>query len=210
MTRIDLQGCLRRLIEHLDVSRVAVTGGVAIELHIDAARSGRTRSCEAEDIDFVAESPEAVLPSVTTGFLVSHFHLPQPGYSKFMVQLVDPVTRIRLDFFPDALRALPRAAVTPVAGVPLLVLRADDILDHKLGLLSRASTANPVEAKHYSDARELGILCGRPLPPIANSPAVPRTYSRDVGETCVRCDASQSRGFPLASKQAILDVLGYI
>lgn len=83
--------------------------------------------------------------------------------------MVDPATRLRLDFFPDALRALSRTTVVDVAGVPLRVVTAQDILDHKLALLSGASVESPIDRKQYED-----------------------------------------RGFPLASKRAILDILGYV
>ena len=52
-------------------------------------------------MDFVASSVETVAPSVASTLLVSHFHLPHPGYPKFMVQVVDPETRLRIDVFPD-------------------------------------------------------------------------------------------------------------
>ncbi len=203
-----LQDCLRRLVPHVDVSRIGVTGGVAIGLHLDAAHGDRTRGLASEDVDFVAERPDAVRETVTTDFLVSHFHLPQPGYPKFLIQLVDPLTRLRLDIFPDTMQALSRAV--DVAGVPLLVLRPDDILDHKLATLSKASPASPANAKHYADARNLGAICGRDVPPIAAACLTVESHSRDVGQTCARCEVSRRSEFPLASKEAILGILGYV
>ncbi len=210
MESTHLHDSLRRLLSHADRSRIALTGGLAIGLHLGDAHGGRARESAAEDIDFVADAPDALSPTVTTDFLISHFHLPQPGYPKFLLQLVDGVTGLRVDIFPDTLRALSRAAMADVAGVPLLVLRSDDILDHELATLARASITHRVDAKHYEDAKRLAAACGRRVPSIPSSHLTVSTYSRNVGETCARCDVSRSAAFPLAAKQAILDVLGYV
>ena len=187
-----------------------MTGGVAIGIHIAAAYGDPSRSASAEDIDFVAEAVDALRPTVTDDFLVSHFHLPQAGYPKFMVQLVDPATRLRLDFFPGMLAILERAMTVDIAGVSLRVLRAEDILDHKENLLAKASVHAPVEEKHYADAVRLQAMCRRDVHgPV--SPHVGRAaYSHDLDARCPRCDASRRPAFPLAPKQAIFDILGYV
>jgi hypothetical protein len=210
MNATVLHDCLRRLIPHVDAARIALSGSVAIGLHVDVARDDRTRTFEAEDIDFVADGVEVVQQTVTNEFLVSHFHLPHAGYPKFLIQLVDPNTRLRLDFFPDTLRALSRSSVADVIGVPLRVLPAEDILDHKLALLSSASVERPIEEKHYADAKRLGTVCGRDVPSLPVSLLAGTSFSHDVDETCLRCHVSKGCGFPLASKRAILDILGYV
>src|ERR671912_190028 len=136
MDSVVLHDCLRRLIPHVDVARIALTGGVAIGIHLDGTGDGQARSGTAEDIDFVAAEVDAVCHTITSDFLVSHFHRPQASYPKFLIQLVDPVTRLRLDFFSDTTLALSRAPLLDVAGIPLRVLGARDILDHKMRLLS--------------------------------------------------------------------------
>jgi hypothetical protein len=195
---------------HVDDTRIALTGGVAIGMHVDGMRGDRTPAVAAEDIDFVAEHVDVVCQTVTSNFLVSHFHLPQPGYPKFLIQLVDPATRLRLDFFPDTLGALCRARLADIAGVPLRMLDAEDILNHKIQLLSGASAGRPVEAKHYADAKRLGAICGRDVPTVPTSQLVGTAYSRDLEETCVRCEMSRSDAFVLAPKRAIFNVLGYV
>ena len=52
---------------------------------------------------------DGVAATVARDFLVSHHHVPQPGVKKAIVQLVDPVTRLRVDIFPDLGGMLPRA-----------------------------------------------------------------------------------------------------
>jgi hypothetical protein len=109
-----------------------------------------------------------------------------------------------------SLRALERAAVVEVASAPLRVLGVLDLLEHKIALLSRASVAIPVDQKHYADAKRLGAICGRTVPSLAPSQLTRSIHSQDVNEHCLRCEASRRADFPLASKQLIFDVLGYV
>jgi hypothetical protein len=206
----ELHDCFSRLQPHVDSTQIALTGGVAIDIHARASNAHRARSRVAEDIDFVAESIDAVRPSVTNDFLVSHFHLPQPGYPKFLVQLVDPLTRLRVDVFPDSLRALRRAPAVSIGSYSLRVLDAETLLAHKLRLVSGSSAVNPVEEKHYADVQWLGAICGRVVPSLPASHLVRPAYSHDLEELCLRCQVSRRDGFPLAAKRAIFDVLGYV
>ncbi len=211
MTDERLHACLQRLLPHLDRRRVALTGGVAIDLH--ARTIGRQRHRDGwpdADVDLVAEAADVVSPSVTGDFLVSHYHLPQPGYPKFLIQLVDPSSRLRVDVFPDALGAFPRAREREVAGILMHVLEPCDILAHKLATLARASADRPVDEKHHRDALLLGEICNRTIPAPPASSLRPDTYSKDVDAACARCATSRSHAFPLAPKQQIRDILGYV
>lgn len=211
MTDERIHACLSRLLRHVDQQRVALTGGVAIDLH--ARVSGRRRhrgGWPDPDVDFVAETVEAVSPRVSEDFLVSHFHLPQPGYPKFLVQLVDPSSKLRVDVFPDALGALRRAIERDVAGISMLVLEPCDLLEHKLAILARASADHPVDEKHHQDALVLGEICGRSIPAPPASSLRPDTYSQDVDAVCARCETSRSDAFPLASRRQIRGILGYV
>ena len=207
----SVQTCLARLTPHLDPGRVALTGGVAVELHLGAAGRGDPGAeHRSGDVDLVAEAVDAVVPTVVEEFLVSHFHLPQPGYAKFLVQLVDPVSRLRIDIFPDALGALPLARRHEATGVSLLVLDPCSILDHKLELLARASARAPVEEKHYRDAQRLAAFCGRRPPDRPAFGFAPTVYSHDLTASCPRCAASVDPRFRLAPKRRIHDLLGYV
>jgi hypothetical protein len=210
MNPVVLHDFLRRLMPHVDSARVALTGGVAIGVHGRRANGIHPRLAAADDVDFVAEGVEAVRESVTKTFLVSHFHLPQPAHPKFLVQLAEPATRLRVDFFPDALGALSRASVVEIGGIPLRVLDMCDVLEHKLHLISGASAHTPVEPKHYADARALGVICGRTVPRVDPSHLVRIARSESLDEICPRCQTSRSPAFPLASKRALFDVLGYV
>jgi hypothetical protein len=207
----SVQSCLGRLAPHLDRRRVALTGGLAVALHlVPGERWAPGTERLARDVDFVAEAVDTVAPTVAEEFLVSHFHLPEPGYAKFIVQLVDPVTRLRIDVFPDSLSGLARARRHAASGVPFLVLEPQSILDHKLELLARSSPRVPIEEKHYRDAELLATLCGqRPpeRPPFGFAHAV---YSQDLTAVCPRCAVSADPRFPLAPKRQVHDILGYV
>ena len=138
---------------------------------------------------------------MTADFLVSHFHTGPP---KFMVQLVDPQTLLRIDVFPDRTGSIARAH--QVQGVPVPVVRQDDMVAHKLDLLRRASPARPIDAKHRRDLLALGGT----VPDLPTRCWAPDTYSTDLTVRCERCETSRTAGFPLAPKQAIFNLLGYV
>jgi len=152
-----LSSCLHRLLPHLQVDSVAITGGVGIEIGLAALGRKGTRD-RVVDLDLVAGSLSAVKASVAAQFLISHYHALGPGVRKFMIQLVDPETRIRVDVFPDLVGSVVDARTTRIGDESVLVLRLDRILDHKVQTLSRASRAAPVDPKHVRDARRLGAF----------------------------------------------------
>jgi len=199
-----LRDSLGRVQRHVDATRVALTGSVAIELQL-----GAPATRQAHDIDLVAATPDAVRPTLTDDFLVSHFHLPQAGYSKFLIQLVDPHTRLRIDVFPDALGTLTRARhLDKTLAFP--VLDAADILDHKLATLAKSSPTRPDDPKHYHDAVSLAAHLDCSIPAIPASHLRPAAFSRDINGICDRCRTSATSSFPLADKRAILSLLGYV
>jgi len=198
---------IRKLLAHVDADAIALTGGCAIDRHLTG--SGMTRPpSRYPDVDFVAARQDAIHASVSSAFLVSHFHVPQPGYPKFLVQLVDPESGVRVDIFPDLAGAIARAEIADVAGVRLRVLAPDSLLAHKLVTLSKASPTRPVDTKHYRDAQMLAVLCGRDVPQLPAAHLCDDEYGTDVN-ACVRCAASANPAFPLADKRRIAELLGY-
>jgi hypothetical protein len=204
-----LRGCLERSLPHADRRAIALAGGIAIDLHVRARYEARARR-PLSDVDLVAADWRAVAPGVTGEFLVRHFHLPQPGYPKFLIQLVDPASRLRIDVFPDLVGSLRRAAWHEVSGLRMRVLDADSMLDHKLAALTAASATRPCERKHREDAVLLGALCGREVPAVPAEYLCQSRYSSDVDAACARCEASRTTAFPLASARQVLDILGYV
>jgi hypothetical protein len=202
-----LSGTLSRFLPHVNKEDMALTGGVAIDLHLSAAGLPATRNGIA-DVDFVAGHVSAVSPGVALDFLISHYHLPQPGYAKFMVQVVDPVSRIRIDVFPDLVGSLVSAQQIVVAGHTLAVLDARSIMTHKLLTLAKSSPDHLADEKHQRDAVVLAALLGERIDPVSAAYLTKEIHGMDLSP-CPRCEVSRRPEFPLASKQVVFDVLGY-
>ena len=202
-----LSRCLDKLMPHVRQSDVAITGGVAIQLRLAEVGYAGRRSAIA-DLDCVARSLDAIAPSVSDVFLVSHYHVVQPGIPKFMMQLVDRVSRIRVDVFPDLVGSLARARAVRIKNQSLRMLALEDILEHKLHTISKASRTNPVDPKHVDDAYLLGDLLGRRIAAVAKEYLVEDVYGIDDAY-CERCQLSLNSLFPLAPKREIFTLLGW-
>lgn len=212
MMDADVHLCLSRLRPHVDPARAALTGGVAIACH--AAARGRRRSREPGavrgDVDFVAAHPEAVAPSVVGSFIVSHFHRPQPAYAKFLIQLVDVATGLRVDVFSCDDDVSADATGDDVVAASFRLLPPERILKHKLAILAQASAERPVDEKHYRDALLLSELCAYEIPERSPDVFASTVYGHDLTTSCARCDASRDPHFPLAPKQRVHELLGYV
>ena len=201
---------LRRLARHLTPGQWALTGSIAIDVWMRDAGGPPVRRT-VTDVDVVATRLESIGRTIAGEFLVSHYHVPRPEAPKFMVQLVDPSARLRIDIFPDLVSSIATAVERTILGVRVPVLTAESILDHKLQTLSRASAVRPAAAKHYQDAVALAVLCCREAPRVADGYQVAEeVYSAEIGPPCDRCAASHDPAFPLAPKETILNLLGYV
>ena len=202
--------CIERLLTYVN-GPVALTGGAAIALRLGMKHRSSPPSVVRPDLDFVAAAADVVAPTATGEFLVSHYHLPQPGYPKFLIQLVHRETALRVDVFPDALGALARAPTFRIGNASVLVLTLEDVLAHKVLTLAKASPTAPVDQKHLEDARLLATHLGQRAPSVpleAATAAIP--FSQDVDASCARCEVSRRADFPLAPKSAIRALLGYV
>jgi len=200
MDRLALS--LERLLPHLALEDLAVTGGVALELHVPGSRT------EVADLDLVARRMDAVATTVAREFLISHHHAPGRGVPKAMLQLVDPVSRMRVDVFPDLAGVVKRAGWVRMQRWVLPVVRAEDLLAHKLQTLRKASATRPEDPKHWHDARRLALHLGEELPDLELYLA-PSVYGT-APMPCERCQRSTDATRPLAPREAIFTLLGYI
>jgi len=203
-----LAGCLSRLLPHLRSDGIAITGSVAMEIGL--ARAGHPASRLAiTDLDLVARDLEVVSPGVGSQFLISHYHVPQPDAPKFMVQLVDPISRIRIDIFPDLVGSIEQAQTVTIGDRVVKVLTLQTIFDHKAQTLERASEARPVDPKHAEDARLIGTIVSREPPAIAPEALRPEVYGGAADLRCRRCQASRDVRFPVAPRQKVFEILDW-
>jgi hypothetical protein len=203
-----LSACLARLLPHLRQSDVAITGGVAIQAGMAMRGRAGPRKTVA-DLDMVATTIDAVSSGVADTFLVSHYHSLRPGVPKFMVQLVDPDTRIRVDIFPDLVGSLQRASLVEIGPTRVRCLALVDIFAHKLLTMASASPARTIDPKHVADATLLGEVLQRSVPAIEPHSLAKDVYGGAADDYCERCELSRSEGFPLAPKEEIFRLLGW-
>ena len=203
-----LSGCLDRLIPHAQMDHLAMTGSVAMQ--VGMARLGRYGVRNTiTDLDFVAGRIDAVRPGVVEQFLVSHYHVVQPGVPKFMIQLVDPGSRIRIDLFPDLVGSLTNARPTQVGAHTILVLPLERIYEHKVQTLSRSSRSAPIDPKHVRDAHVLGEVLGRQPPVVSAEVLATEVHGDETDWFCERCELSRHPNWPLAPKDHIFELLGW-
>jgi hypothetical protein len=124
-----LSGCLTRLMPHVRRGEIAITGGVAIQLGLPGHPDSRETIA---DLDLLASRLDAIAASVSREFLVSHYHAPQPDVPKFMIQLVDPVSHIRIDIFPDLIGSLKHARPFTIADQSVLGWRVCEPANNQL------------------------------------------------------------------------------
>ena len=203
-----LAGCLARLLPHMRLDRVALTGGMAMELGLAGLGHSAQRHTIA-DLDFVATSVDAIAPSAVGPFLVSHYHVVRPGVPKFMVQLVDPVSAIRIDIFPDLVGSLVDASPMVIGEHSVRVLPLERIFEHKLQTLSWASRSAPTDSKHVRDARVLADVLGQEAPDVSPEVLAADVYGTDADRSCRRCELSGHPQWPLAPKDRIFETLGW-
>jgi hypothetical protein len=203
-----LSACLDRLLPHLRLDGVAITGGVGLQWGL-AARGRQRLRRELADLDLVAASIDAIGSTVAGQFLVSHYHVVQPGVPKFMIQLVDPPSRIRIDVFPDVVGALADARTMAIGKHAVQVLPLERIFEHKVRTLARASQSTPIDPKHVRDAQILGELLGTSVPGVAQEALAPDVYGIESDWFCERCQLSRHPSWPLAPRDRIFELLAW-
>jgi len=203
-----LSGCLDRLIPHAQMDHLAMTGSVAMQLGLAVLGQQGPRK-EIADLDLVAACIGAVRPGVVEQFLVSHYHVVQPGVPKFMIQLVDPKSRVRIDVFPDLVGSLTDARPIDVGTHAVLVLPLERIFEHKVLTLSRASLSAPIDPKHVRDAHLLGEILDRRPPLVRPEALATDVYADETDSFCERCELSRHPNWPLAPKDHIFELLGW-
>jgi hypothetical protein len=203
-----LSRCLDRLAPHLRLDSIAVTGGVGIQLGLAALERAGQRD-RMVDLDLVATSVTAVSASVCAHFLVSHYHVVRPGVPKFLIQLIDPVLRLRIDVFPDLAGSIADARGVQIGRHRMPVLPLERILEHKVQTLLRASPPAPIDPKHAQDAVVLGATLGLPVPAVGPEVLAPDLYGVNEARACERCALSSDGDWPLASTDRIVALLGW-
>jgi hypothetical protein len=222
---------LRNLALH-DISPWALTGGVAIELHI-LHNGGQPITRELHDLDFMTASFDTIPAALGNKLLVRHAH-PHDPPGKNMLQGVDPETEVRIDVFRAYGLEMDRASVIEIAALALQMVSLQDLVARHARLNWNLMEGKPIAPKYARDFLRLielvtidEVECIWQEHRTYQSPEsfaetvqqlrrvigsrpdllVPPTYSTNVYEVCQRCQGAEA--FPLADPRRILSILGY-
>jgi len=223
---------LRKLQKH-DVSRWALTGSFAIELHI--LRSGRrARLRPLRDIDFLVSSFDCLPETLSRNFMFRHVHPDDPP-AKILLQAVDAELGVRVDVFRAYGLEMTRLLSIEVDGFSLKLASLPDLAARHACLCWDLIDGKQVHPKYVQDFLRLIDVAvvedvedvwrehRKPHSPENFSEAasallqviasrsdlmVAWDYSTNVNEVCLRCQ--ETKTFPLANGRQIYSILGYV
>jgi len=221
----------RKLARH-DIARLALTGGVAVEIHALRLGCGAGIRC-LNDLDFMAGSFACIPDTLSDDFLFRHIHPSDPP-GRTMLQAIDPDTALRIDVFRACAATMRRTSLLDLPGAPVQLISLEDLLARTARLALDLAEGAFVPAKHAIDFMRLAELVDpskvesiwqdhrRPRHPASFAETVGRLnnlipacknllitpdYSKDATEICGRC--AQTSAFRLADPNVVLSLLGY-
>jgi hypothetical protein len=221
----------RNLALH-DISRWALTGGVAIEFHI-LRRGGESIIRCLHDLDFITASFDSIPETLGSNLLLRHVH-PHDPPGKNMLQGVDPETGVRMDVFRAYGMEMERTTPIEISALAFRMVSTQDLVARHARLNWDLMEGRPVAPKYARDFLRLMELVTtdeveciwqehrKPQSPESfaetalrlrrviasrSNLLIPPTYSTNVYEVCQRCQHAEA--FPLADARQILSILGY-
>ncbi len=226
-----LAGTFRLLAIH-DISRWALTGGTAIELHLQQIGAARCLR-PLLDIDFLAEDFSSLPESLGEGLLLRHVH-PHDPPGKTMLQAVAAETSVRIDVFRAYGNEMDRAQRMRIFDVDVQLVAIEDLVARHARLCCALLCGERLAPKFARDFLRLAaVIKPDRVEPVwrehrkfddpttfVNTLALVRealatrtdllvqpVYSTDVNEACNRCEGTAA--FALADPSQVLALLGY-
>jgi len=219
-------------IANFKESRWAITGGLAIEMHL-YQHAVESFIRPLHDIDFMTASFDEIPRGLANDLLFRHIH-PHDPPGRNILQGVDPTTAVRIDVFRAYGGEMERVVPVTVAGLKLRMasfedliarharlnwdliegkrvapkfakdfLRMIDLVAHDLVETIWQEHRKPTQPKSFSQT----VLQLRKTIATHDELLVSPIYSTDVLESCDRCENIGS--FSLADASQILSILGY-
>lgn len=221
----------QKLFRH-DITRWALTGGFAIEIH--RLRLGREPSVRPlNDLDFIADSFDCIPDSLHDDFLFRHVHPSDPP-GRTMLQLIDPDSALVIHVFRAFGATMSRTSHLHLADATIQLISLKDLVarmarlaldlagdvptpaKYAVDFLRLLELVDPVEVEAaWRDQRkpnqpatfeETAILLQHLIPTRQNLLITP-DYSKDFEEKCTRC--APTGVFQLADPNVVLSLLGY-
>jgi hypothetical protein len=221
-----------RKLAACDISRWALTGGLAVEIHI--LQHGReSGGRQLRDMDFVAASFEDIPAALGSEVLFRHVH-PYDKPAKTMLQCVDEETALRVDLLRAYGQEMERAVPVRVDGIELKMISVEDVEAAHARVVWGLVMGKRVAPQHARDFLRLLPLMPddgieeiwqehrTPGCPVSFAETIeelkkviasrtellaPRVYSKDVHAVCPRCHATEA--FKLADSRRVFSILGY-
>lgn len=136
---------IRKLAGH-DISDWALTGGLAVEMHIQ--KRGHTPRVRAlNDLDFITREFEGIPTSLAGEFLFRHVHpLDPPG--KTILQLIDRDTSLRVDVFRAYGATMSRTTDAELGSIAVRLIPLEDLAARVARIVLGLAAGQQVEQKH--------------------------------------------------------------
>lgn len=224
-------GVLSRFVPHVIQENLVIVGGIARRHHL--MKHGILYPQRPfNDLDFMVKDASEMRPSITSEFLIAHYHLPRN--SSFFAGLVDPQTKVTIDVF-DYYHAPIDPEEVQIAGFKLKIRGAEDQLTkavYDLMKITKGRTLSPKEFDSVDQLLEVVDL-GKTeriwkmkytfLYPFSIMEAIQqarderRKYPERVFEFPIRTtepydclECTEVPGYELTPKEEIIKVLGYV
>jgi hypothetical protein len=215
-----------------NISRWALTGGLATELHIER-HAGKSVLRPLHDLDFIVTSFDCIPTSLAADFLLRHVH-PDDLPGKTLLQCVDPETGIRIDVFRAYGSVMERLVAVDLVPELSGMISLEDLTARTARLCWDLAGNVFVAPKHTRDfLRLLELVNTHDVEPIWQEHRKPRSpesfsdaaeeirrlitarseliispvYCTDVTARCERC--RNTPALPLADPTRVLALLGY-
>jgi len=149
--------CTLDRLKRAGLQDAALTGGVAIASHL-ARVTGLPGNRRLNDLDIVVAGADELSPKLADAFLVSHTH-PDARPGRMLLQVVDPITALRVDIFGAYGDTLARSQTLIYRGDPVRLVSSSDLTARLAALLPDLGLGKPVPAKHARDFDALSAAC---------------------------------------------------
>jgi len=222
---------LRKLGAH-DITAWALTGGLAIEIHI-LLRGGPTAMRPLHDIDFLTASFDRIPESLGNGLLLRHIHPSDPP-GKTLLQAVDEELAMRVDVIRAYGSEMERVSEIEVSGIPLRIVSLADVEAAHALVCWDLMLEKKVDPKYARDfLRMLALVKSEEIEEVweeHRKPECPEDFRETVTElrgaialkpellapvtrlidtsaVCARCQGTEA--FRLAEASQVFSILGY-
>lgn len=144
-------GVLSKFMTHVTPENVVIVGGIARRFHL--MRHGVPFPQRPfNDLDFMVKDRHEMRPSITTDFMIAHYHPPRG--TSFFAGLVEPDTKVTIDVF-DYFHAPVEPEQVRLGGYDLKIRSAEDQLTKAAYDLVKITKGHTLSPKEFDSADQL-------------------------------------------------------